>query len=435
MNQDPKQPNNPQANSGNPSVADSSSTPPSFSPIADLPPLPPAFQSEPESGATQEVTIPAGNLSQPPAATDQNPNTLEAPTENVELPPVITSSPKKKSGKGKIVATVIGVFLLIGGIVGGVLLTQQQQLFEQRAGDCYEDCRRGSGAQVCRCRCEGVCTRPDAEDDPLTPPGAVDGNGNPIGSGDVPLGSGNSPSTCDGFWCNGCGGFCLSGSYTGGGCNAAQQAKCGEAPVACSADLTFQCTKVDGTQGTCCPTDWQSQIPGTKVFYYCSWACYNASGGICDSRSRLNGQPCASTNLSNVPNCFNGVIQIDSSTQNTHMSYRNTCGDEPSPPPTTPPQITASCTNVKAYDTGWQPLTSAQLSGLSRGTAINFCVVGNATGGSFTKAKFTINGAAQAETTAQRPGSQDFCQSYTIPATGNSFTVAAQIYHATLGWK
>lgn len=103
--------------------------------------------------------------------------------------------------------------------------------------------------------------------------------------------------------------------------------------------------------------------------------------------------------------------------------------------PTPTPVVTAQCQNVTAYSPTWTVLTASQLSALKSGSSVNFCVVGSASAGIFDKAKFTINNIAQAETTTKRPNTQDFCQSYTIPANTYSFNVTAQIHHATLGWK
>ena len=77
------------------------------------------------------------------------------------------------------------------------------------------------------------------------------------------------------------------------------------------------------------------------------------------------------------------------------------------------------------------------LSQLKVGNKVNFCVRGSATSGTFDKAKFTINGVAQAETTGKRPGvtSNEFCQLYTIPSGVTAFNVNAQIHHPTLNWK
>ena len=98
----------------------------SYGSQVDLPPLPPDFQ----------------NVEAPPA----NP-IPEAPKENMgsaapPVPPVpninsVASLPKKKYGTGKIIATILGLFLLIGGVGAGITLTQQKQLFQQKAsGNC-----------------------------------------------------------------------------------------------------------------------------------------------------------------------------------------------------------------------------------------------------------------------------------------------------------
>jgi uncharacterized protein HemX len=63
---------------------------------------------------------------------------------------MVTGAPKKKFGTGKIIATILGLFLLIGGIGGGVLLTQQNQNVSEKAAfnqACYDDCRKERGTQ------------------------------------------------------------------------------------------------------------------------------------------------------------------------------------------------------------------------------------------------------------------------------------------------
>jgi hypothetical protein len=108
----------------------------------------------------------------------------------------------------------------------------------------------------------------------------------------------------------------------------------------------------------------------------------------------------------------------------------------PTPTPTiTPtPGIAAVCSALRAYDSGWSELSSAQLSGLKAGNNINFCVAGTSSAGAFDMGRFTINSAAQAQTTTKRPNSNDYCQSYTIPSGVTSFTVTAQIHHVSQGW-
>jgi hypothetical protein len=143
--------------------------------------------------------------------------------------------------------------------------------------------------------------------------------------------------------------------------------------------------------------------------------------------------------LDTKPAGWCGALQIDggsgASCFVSRINTTNCGGGTPTPAPTVPPIVTAQCQNIKAYNSSWTVLTSAQLSALAPATVVNFCVVGSATTGVFDKAQFTINSVAQAETTTQRPGSQDFCQNYTIPAATTTFAVTAQIHHVTLGWK
>lgn len=98
-----------------------------FSPQTDLPPLPPEFQ----------------NLDTNQAATPQNPpeesGTAAPPTPTFSS--VATSSPKKKFGTGRIIATILGVFFLLGGVQAGLYLTRQQQNLSSLAvcnNGCYQ---------------------------------------------------------------------------------------------------------------------------------------------------------------------------------------------------------------------------------------------------------------------------------------------------------
>lgn len=127
-----------------------SSNPPTIFPQADLPPLPPEFQ----------------NLSTPPS--DQpaaNDSGSGAPPE-IPLP---TSQPKKKFGGGKIIATILGLVVLVGGVGAGILLTQQPQLFQQKAGGnctCFnQDTRANENGS---CNSNGTCTCSSAASHPTS---------------------------------------------------------------------------------------------------------------------------------------------------------------------------------------------------------------------------------------------------------------------------
>lgn len=67
------------------------------------------------------------------------------------MPAVITTPPSKKYAGGKIIATILGLFLLVGGVGAGVYLTGQNQNIAEKANG--EDCSKyGSpkARQACR---------------------------------------------------------------------------------------------------------------------------------------------------------------------------------------------------------------------------------------------------------------------------------------------
>ena len=56
-----------------------------------------------------------------------------APQDDAIMPPTVTSKNKKKFAGGKVIATILGLFLLIGGIGAGVLLVKQNQNINEKA--------------------------------------------------------------------------------------------------------------------------------------------------------------------------------------------------------------------------------------------------------------------------------------------------------------
>lgn len=127
------------------------------------------------------------------------------------------------------------------------------------------------------------------------------------------------------------------------------------------------------------------------------------------------------------PGGFNWEVFGTKDCENT-----GTFGEQTPTPPTS--QVRAQCGEVVAYDADWNQLSSTQLSQLSQGDVVRFAVNGTATSGTFEKARFTINGVVQAEVTEKRPGTNDFYDEYTIPASTVDFTVKAEIMHSELGW-
>ena len=189
-------------------VADTASTPPVSVQHTDLPPLPdfmnvPASQTPPAS-TTPQATPPADNSSGPAAPPD--------------LPPV-AATPKKKFGGGKIIATILGLVLLVGGVGAGVVLTQQQQIFKPKA--------------TASCSCSA----------------AKDSQGNLIRDSSGKLScSANAGSSCGG----GSNAICYDqGSYCSCGCSAT---------ITCVNGQTQSCTCSNGSTSTqtCSNNAWGS---------------------------------------------------------------------------------------------------------------------------------------------------------------------------------
>jgi len=96
--------------------------------------------------------------------------------------------------------------------------------------------------------------------------------------------------------------------------------------------------------------------------------------------------------------------------------------------------LTAECSEVKAYNTSWVQLTQEQLNSLEAGDVVRFTVSGTTTGGTFDKARFTINGTQRDPVTTKKPGTEEYYDQYEIPDDTYNFSVDAQIHHSSLGW-
>ncbi len=416
-------------------------------PKEDLPPLMPDFQNISDL-PTQEV---------PANPTGPSIDTNEPEPAPPITPPIISSTPKKKFGGGKIIATILGLFLLIGGIAGGVLLTQQNQnLSEKASTDYHIACDQCLSHAQNGYQCTTECT------DPNTIPGSCNtdagcGAGQICTSGQCVTGS-RTNGTCTGTP----GQVCISSaSYCQAGCTAGSGT--------CTDPANSFCAKITSTTGAPLCTAGQDcgpsstigaqacNLPGTQTNSYCcpvgkfiqNGACVNSGSGdntSCGRNIDVNAPVCCSGACTGDIVCEPGVgsgrkeckTTVNGVSKWCLMEANSSwCGGTPPPGGGTPPPAgpSAQCQNVKAYSSTFTLLTSAQLSALAPNTAINFCVVGAATAGTFDKARFTINSVAQSETTTKRPSSQDFCQSYTVPTGVTQFNVSAQIHHATLGWK
>jgi|GEM_PF-1959154 hypothetical protein len=92
------------------------------------------------------------------------------------------------------------------------------------------------------------------------------------------------------------------------------------------------------------------------------------------------------------------------------------------------------CSAVKAYKTDWTALNTTQLSALAPGTVVRFTVLG--ANGTFTQARFKITGDTTWRTpvTTKKLSTDEFYTEYTIPTTGGTITVEAQVGTSTDAW-
>ena len=306
----------------------------------DLPPMPSAFQN-----LDGDQTSGGSSTTQPAPVSDTN-----------DINNVI-SSPKKKFGTKRIIATVLGILALVGGVGAGVFLIDQKQLFKQEAAYNLEDCNSSN--------CDGEC-RYDGSSMRCFPKSTCQ-----LGATECVYDNDIGASFCGGY----------------------------------GAEKIYKCYNVKAEQG--------QRITGTTNCV-CPSGNNPAPGGYC-----LTSTSCSYNG--NGTRCTNDLCST------------TTPVTEP-PTETNPPTSTAYCSTVSTYSSSWELISPSNRSSLTEGDVVYLCVSGYASSGSYDKARFIINGSLQEETTLQRSGSSDFCQSYTIPGGTTTFNISGQVHHSTLGW-
>lgn len=381
-----------------------------------------------------------------------------------------TKTPNSRPKLGKVIATLFGLLLLVGGVSVGAILVQQNQQSAQHAAGTVPD-GQSSGCCSNTSQCQGwfgsasVCGS---------------GNNGACQSGNQCVGSSNCTPThqCTNNDCgvsNGCGQTCNGGCGTSS-CGGNNQACCTGQQNACNTG--FHCVQSSQT----CVSDSSSSVCGALNQACCTGqqnacvsglSCFtnpaNPSNPTCVSQTNGGG----GSNWSYAGNCINvtsGTVQVQTftgpscpTTQNPQGTATqgtgtycptpaqgscqqldvvgsgqgvcscNTTTSTPNPTPTATPGISAVCTNVAAYDTNWNPLTQTQLDALKPGNVVRFGVIGTTTG-SFDMAKFTVNGTDQPTTSLQHTlNTQNvFYFDYTIPQGVSSFAVVAQLHSVEL---
>lgn len=393
----------------------------------DLPPLPPDFQNAPVT-PTVGVSEPAVSTTTTTTTTTTSDAGSAAP--NPMLPPM-SVTPKKKFGGGRIIATILGLFLLVGGIGAGIVLTQNQQLFQQKAAPyippppppnpAYQNDPNNCGAKGHSCN-GGTCSGGQCSNVPLCGSG-LNCNGSPVSGGSGCKQGNNNANT---VYC------CPAGQTIRNGSCSTDKVVCGDGkcetnegdfnnpaycPKDCGVPKTVNCGGVQ-----CSPNDCHCQGGDACTSLKCEPGlganCTGQGRSWCDNFQKGGGKTC----------CVAGYVC-------NPTGAGCVPGTGHTPPPGTGGGPTASCQGTKVYSSAYAPLTPADISHLTAGNIVNFCVSGTTSAGNFDKAKFTINGTAQPETTTKRPGSNDFCQSYTIKPSDTTIHAVGQIHHVTLGWE
>lgn len=417
-----------------------------FSPQSDLPPLPPEFQNLTTPTMEQSSPKPDSGSATPPVPEFSN----------------ITANPKKKFGTGKIIATILGVLVLVGGVAIATYTVGQKQIFQQKAatGSC-------SGS----CSTNGNCPEGTKGD------GTGKNGGNGCDVGQYCCIGGTSPSSAPGS--NTCDNSASTASVCRGksfgyvadsNWNGTASCQSGFDPKSCVNGIELVC---ENTSGTLCAANCKCKSggggggtnpsPTPKSGWGIGEACKNNpsttgdhciiircpngcvdgcsendpgatfQSGSCDTLAGQVTSICGQVDLVNSAGVY---CQSDGTFTDAQINCpQPKCAitNNPTNPPTSSPAA-PYCAVITTYDADWNLIEASSRSTLTAGTDINFCVSGTAPSGTFDKAKFTINGTVQDETTTKRPSSSDYCQSYTIPDDITSFTVSAQIHHSTLGW-
>lgn len=408
-----------------------------------VPPVLPVDNTPPQPApAVAPVTNPVvveSNPSVPPINSNDSgfPNIMSESSDVAPPPPVINGQAQepsfvptntgKKFGAGKMIATMFGILLLAGGVLAGTFLVRQnQEIREKASAMCDGWASHGSTHTNSQDGCSYYCDNGNWQRQ------SCPGGGGTGGGGSQGDGGGSTPQ------CNSCGGI---GQGT------------------CTGTLATNCTggsecygNLVNTNGTCTEPggntvpvgtppglggDTATPAPGTgavgsgqcaRCDLNCHWAAPNCGvyqqGIDCGAPAGT----CQQVDCLDANNDYVTVFAID-----------NNCvpGTTGTPPPSyTPPPVTgdplAQCLEIKVWDTNWNQLTTAQIAQLDPGNVVRLTVKGNTTQGTFDRARFGIDGAADVETTLTKPVTGEFYLEYTIPVGTNSFSVTGQVHHVSL---
>lgn len=365
------------------------------------------------SDSSQTVNPPANNDTVVPAeytqASDLSENkTSEPVTDNFNNPSqfnqesVITAphAPQKYGGK-KIIATIFGILVLLGGLTAGIILVQNQQNLNEQAAS-GSDCDQSPDCEL-------------VDDAPNNGSHIVDGQITYVDITDKEYHR-YFPGDND----DGCRRVNISG-------NTVTWEKYGDGP---------NCKDISNVQ-----IKFQGSMEFIKICHFTSDPSEHPWQAIEISKQAWDLGHDDAHDFKKTQYDFLYANTDPTCIWPEPGNFGITCADiwcENNAPPNITPgpvdQITAECSEVKAYNASWKPLTTEELNDLPSGSKIRFTVYGESSSGTLDKARFSVNSVSIGETTLKRPGTDEFYIEYTLPENLTNFTVNAQIYHSELGW-
>lgn len=308
-------------------------------------------------------------------------------TNSYDLPPTITS-PKKKFGGGRVIATILGILLLVGGLGAGVYITQQQQLFQQKAVDTTTTCSEVPSFDNTKVRVlektSSITTKEiDMSDSKMT------------GSPKFLSTAANEDYYITRSDENG--NYSATGKYIT--ISMKRSTTYADDRSGLNLDAVILIDKTTGKEYPA--TQVIKKVRGTSLTSGYNDTAENALGPA-DGATTHMGDPTSSITLGFA------------------------CSTTTSAP---------SCSAIKIYDTSWNLLSSSDLKNLSAGTVVRFAVSGApSSGNTITKAKFTVNGTEMSEISQVKSGTTEFYDEYTIPDDTTEFNIDAKLYDSVYGW-
>ncbi len=387
---------------------------------------PPTFTDPPLSPAPQSLNMPMEdstviNPPQPPIIGDSGVQPPPSSSGSGDSFGAVTTSttahvPEKYGGK-KVIATIFGVLLLVGAVAAGVALVRRTQLFNQNANVGIGNiavfkfiCDKVGDQDVCNGRdislgdykVDFKVHSGDNDQGPVVQTITVTISDNQNGQGNT--------------------GNASQGRSVGDPLDGGTYTVC-EIPIAYNATgdrvpLEVEPRPEASNGGSSGGTN-QKQYGSNCISVDLNSG--EAELKYLDKRQTQAASPTPSLTSAPTPTLRPGVSISPSLTPTAK------------PTPTLEPDIVAKCLNVKTYDKNGNLLTATDLNNLKAGNKVTFAVAGQSNSGTFSKARFSINGTTIGETTTQNTSGEYYLE-YTIPTGVSTFTVKGEVNHSTLGW-